>query len=298
MRFPNPPHRVEPLEPRRLLAAAAGHPDPTSRPDGVRVYDDIPAPAVGVATQSDGKSPRRDRVHRLPLQTRRLDRQILRPPRPRHPRLRPQGPGRDHNGRIAVGGGTPDHQWAAARYPPTAPPRQHLQRHRPARHPRQQRTARSGPTSWPSSPTARSSSAAPGSTATTTPWTTSTSTPSSSASTPTAPSTPPSAPTAKPGYPFFNVVDAVAVAPNGNIVLAGQENLGMSIHDEHYEVVDSAGRPVTGHPPPTRLLHEFRAAAFRPDGTRVLADEAMGNSVVSFDDRGARLAFDPPTPSA
>src|SRR5689334_5842201 len=45
----------EPLEPRRLLAAATGDLDPTWGVDGVRVYDDITAPAIGVATQSDGK---------------------------------------------------------------------------------------------------------------------------------------------------------------------------------------------------------------------------------------------------
>ena len=71
----------------------------------------------------------------------------------------------------------------------------------------------------------------------------------------------------------------------------------MSIHQERFEVIDSAGRPVTGHTDPTPDFYtSYRAAAFRPDGARVLADEAMGNSVVSLDDQGVRVGFNPLSP--
>jgi uncharacterized delta-60 repeat protein len=95
---------------------------------------------------------------------------------------------------------------------------------------------------------------------------------------------------------LFNAVDAIAIAPNGDIAIAGRQDLGQSIHDEYYQVVNTAGQFVTGTPSDFDdgvLFSSFRAAWYRPDGVRVLADESMGNADVYFDTRGVGVHFNP-----
>jgi len=117
---------VEHLEPRRLLAAA-GDLDPSFGVDGVLVYSDIAAPAVGVATQSDGKFlvATGTTIYRFRPDGS-LDKSFG-----HRGRVTPGfgifGLGVDHQGRITVGGGSGGRhgrnpQWAAARYTTTGAP--------------------------------------------------------------------------------------------------------------------------------------------------------------------------------
>src|SRR5258706_9308723 len=113
-------HPFESLEPRRLLSA--GDLDPAFGAGGVFAYPDIPGPAVGIATQSDGKYvvATHTTLYRFRANGT-LDKSFG------HrghivPGFTLFGVGIDHSGRIAVGGGSADHKWAAARYTPDGTP--------------------------------------------------------------------------------------------------------------------------------------------------------------------------------
>jgi uncharacterized delta-60 repeat protein len=297
---------IEPLEPRRLLAAAAGDLDPSWGTDGVRVYYDIPAPAVGVATQSDGKFllAAGSTVYRFKPDGS-LDKSFG------HrgyvtPGFSIFGLGIDHNGRIAVGGGSGgpngrDPQWAAARYTPTGAPDTTFNGSG------QIVTHVNGPDAVIASVMALQPDGKilVGGTR----YHPTTDNPYDEydiSAVAVRFDTDGSIDTAfgDNGEAFdthlFNAVDAIAIAPNGDITLAGREDLGMTIHDEHYEVVSTTGLPVAGTPADfddSVLFSSFRAAWYRPDGVRVLADESMGNADVYFDTRGANVYFNPLSPA-
>lgn len=296
---------LEPLEPRKLLAAAAGDLDPAFGTDGVRVYDDIPAPAVGVATQSDDKFlvATGTTVYRF-----RADGSLDKSFGTRGhvtPGFAIFGLGVDHGGRIAVGGGSGgrhgrDPQWAAARYTPAGAPDTSFNATG------QIVTHVNGPDQVIASVMALQPDGkiVVGGTR----YHPTTDNPydeydisavivrfDTDGSIDTAFGTDGEALDTH----LFNAVDTIAVAPNGDIVLAGRDDLGQSIHDEHYEVVNSAGRSVAGTPASFDdgvLFSSFRAAWYRPDGTRVLADESMGNADVYFDDQGVSVHFNPLDP--
>src|SRR3954452_15680224 len=120
MRSPPRASFLEPLEPRHFLSA--GDLDPAFGAGGVFAYPDIPGPAVGIATQSDGKYvvATHTTLYRFRANGT-LDKSFG------HrghivPGFTLFGVGIDHSGRIAVGGGSADHQWAAARYTPAGAP--------------------------------------------------------------------------------------------------------------------------------------------------------------------------------
>jgi uncharacterized delta-60 repeat protein len=282
---------IEFLEPRHLLSA--GDLDPAFGAAGVFAYPDIPGPAVGIATQSDGKYvvATHTALYRFrPNGT--LDKSFG------HrghivPGFTLFGVGIDHSGRIAVGGGTKDFRWAAARYLTDGSPDLAFNGSGVNILPATQAKIASVMTLQSDGKiliggTQRNDEPDDGDDdllydATVIRFNT-------NGSIDTAFGTSGQVP----AYHLFNSVNAIALAPNGNILIAGQENLGMSIHQERFEVIDSAGRPVTGHTDPTPDFYtSYRAAAFRPDGTRVLADEAMGNSFVSLDNHGVPIVLDP-----
>src|SRR5258706_1002693 len=112
---------IETLEPRKLLPAA-GELDPTFGVHGVVVFPDVPGPVVGLATQSDGKFVL---ANHTTFYRFRADGTLDRSFGHRGhiiPGFTLYGVGIDHNGRIAVGGGTADFKWAAARYKPDGTP--------------------------------------------------------------------------------------------------------------------------------------------------------------------------------
>src|SRR4051794_3300752 len=244
---------LEPLEPRCLLAAAAaaGDLDPAWGTDGVRVYYDIPAPAVGVATQSDGKFlvATESTVYRF-----KPDGSIDKSFGTRGhvtPGFTLKGLGVDHNGRIAVGGrggGTTDHQWAAARYRPDGVPD-------PSFNGTGQNITHVNGTGeeWASVMTLQpDGKILVGGTqfngnndplddfnfnAVVVRFHT-------DGTIDTAFGTNGEAFDS----PIFNPVNTIPTAPNGDILLAGRPNAGMTPHDEYFQIVNSAGRFVTGTP--------------------------------------------------
>jgi uncharacterized delta-60 repeat protein len=275
---------------------SAGDLDPAFGAHGVLTYPDIAAPPVGLATQSDGKFlvATATSVYRFRADGS-LDRSFG-----RHGHVTPgftlHGLGIDHNGRIAVGGGTDDFKWAAARYKPDGTPDTSFNHTGQIIVPTTQAKVASVMTLQPDGKilvggTQFNGNPDPGDDdelydATVIRFNTNGTV-----------DTAFGANGQVPGYHLFNLVNAIALAPNGNILIAGQENLGMSIHDERFEVVDSAGRPVTGHAASTPDFYtSYRAASFRPDGVRVLGDEAMGNSFVSFDNHDVGVWFDSLSP--
>jgi uncharacterized delta-60 repeat protein len=291
---------LEPLEPRTLLAAAAGDLDPAFGVDGVRVYDDIPAPAVGLATQSDGKFlvATESTLYRFKPDGS-LDKSFgtrghVTPGFTLH------GLGVDHHGKIAVGGGTADFQWAAARYNPDGSPDTTFN------HTGQIITRANGDTEdhasvmtlQPDGKILVGGVRFNGNTdddpdfdynAAVVRFNTDGSIDTAFGTNGEAFDT-----------PVFNAVNTIAVAPNGDIAIAGEQNIGMARHQEWFQVATAAGRVVAGTPPTTDnpgYFTRYRAAWYRPDGTRVLADEAMGNSFVSFDDRGVGVWFNPLAPA-
>jgi uncharacterized delta-60 repeat protein len=121
--MPHPPRLIrplEPLEPRTLLSA--GDLDPAFGVHGVVTYPDIPGPAVGLATQSDGKYliATHSTVYRF-LADGTPDESFG-----RHGHITPvvvlYGLGIDHHGKINVGGPAKHFQWGAARYNPDGSP--------------------------------------------------------------------------------------------------------------------------------------------------------------------------------
>lgn len=276
----NLPVPVESLEPRRLLSA--GDLDPSFGADGVIAYPDIAAPPVGIATQSDGKFvvATHDSVFRFRSDGS-LDKSFGRRGRVT-PGFTLYGVGIDHHGKIAVGGGTQDFKWAAARYNEDGSPDTsfngtgqivtHVGNGNDevasvmALQPDGKILVGGVQFNGNNDETrgfdydavvvrfdidgSVDTSFGPG------------------------------------GEAFdahvFSTVSAIAVAPNGDIAIAGRFDGGQSIHDERFEVVNSAGLPVRGSPSDEdpSLYSSFRAAAYRPDGTLVLGDEDEGNSTV------------------
>jgi uncharacterized delta-60 repeat protein len=95
--------------------------------------------------------------------------------------------------------------------------------------------------------------------------------------------------------PVFNAVNAIAVAPNGDIAIAGRTDAGQSVHDERAMFANSIGN-VTGPAvayETQSVFSNFRAVWYRPDGVRVLADENEGLSDVYFEHQGTEVVLDP-----
>jgi uncharacterized delta-60 repeat protein len=287
---------LEPLEPRHLLSA--GDLDPSFGAGGVFAYPDIPGSAVGIATQSDGKYvvATHTTLYRFRANGT-IDKSFG------HrghivPGFTLFGVGIDHSGRIAVGGGTAKFKWAAARYLPDGSPDTSFNgTGQIITHVNGSTEDRAsvmtlqpdgkillggtrfigggpdtgGPDEEYNAVVVRFNTDGAIDTAFGTN-----------------------------GEAFdthlFNYVDAIATAPNGDIAIAGQENLGMSIHDEDYQVANAAGRVIATDSAFTSDFYtNYRAACFRPDGTRVLADEAMGNSFVTLGSKTIPIVLDPLT---
>ncbi|MDB5319200.1 MAG: uncharacterized protein JWN40_831 [Phycisphaerales bacterium] len=287
---------IESLEPRTLLSA--GDLDPTFGAHGVVVFPDIVAPVVGLATQSDGKFvlANHTTVYRF-----RADGTLDRSFGHRGhvtPGFTLYGLGIDHSGRIAVGGGTDDFKWAAARYKPDGTPD----------------TAFNGTGQIITHVNGNNDERA------------------------TVMALQPDGKIIVGGTQFngnndealgfdynavavrfnvngavdtsfgnggeafdfggvnvFSTVNAIALSPAGDVALAGRFDGGQSIHDKIFEVVNSSGlsiaRTPVGEDP--GFYSSYRAAAFRPDGVRVLADEDEGNSDLFFNNQRIPIFFDP-----
>lgn len=293
------PHRlIESLEPRRLLSA--GDLDPTFGAGGVFAYPDIPGPAVGIATQSDGKYvvATHTALYRFRANGK-IDKSFG------HrghivPGFTLFGVGIDHSGRIAVGGGTADHKWAAARYNPDGTPDLTFNG-------TGQNITHAGALSTdeyasvmtlqPDGKILIGGTQYNGANdndfdfdynAVVVRFNTNGAIDTSFGTN---------------GEAFdtiiFNSVDTIATAPNGDIAIAGRTDIGSTIHDEYYQVVNAAGRVIAGTPVSFNdpsLESSFRAAAYRPDGTLLLADEDEANSTLKLGSRSINIVLDPFSP--
>jgi uncharacterized delta-60 repeat protein len=289
---------IEPLEARCLLSA--GDLDPAFGIGGVFAYPDIPGPALGIATQSDGKYvvATHTTLYRF-RENGTIDKSFG------HrghivPGFTLFGVGIDHGGRIAVGGSSEDHKWAAARYNPDGTPdlsfngTGQIITHAGALATDEYASVMAiqpdgkiliggvqfnGRTDDDinydyNAVVVRFNTNGAIDTA-----------------------------FGDGGEAFdsilFNHVDAIATAPNGNIAIAGATRSGQSVYDEYYQVVNSAGRFVTGTPAAfddPSLESEFRAAAYRPDNTLLLADEDEANSDLRIGSKPVGIVLDPLSP--
>jgi uncharacterized delta-60 repeat protein len=285
---------IEPLEPRRLLSA--GDLDPAFGSAGVVVYPDIATPPVGIATQSDGKYvvATHDAVYRFRADGS-LDKTFGTRGRVT-PGFTLYGVGIDHHGKIAVGGGTKDFKWAAARYNTDGSPDTTFNgTGRIVTHVGNTNDEHASVMALqPDGKILVGGVQFNGNTddninfdynAVAVRFRTDGTVDTSFGTGGEAFDT-----------PLFNAVNAIALAPNGDVALAGRSDAGQSFHDQWFEVVNSAGRPVDGTPAEYEdgsVFSSFRAAAYRPDGTRVLADEDEGNSTVMLGSKPVGIVFDP-----
>jgi uncharacterized delta-60 repeat protein len=284
---------IESLETRHLLSA--GGLDPTFGAGGVVAYPDIPGPAVGLATQSDGKYvlATSTTIYRFSADGT-LDRSFGQDGQV-NPGFRLYGLGIDHQGKINVGGQAKHFQWGAARYNSDGSPDTTFNgTGRIVTHINSDAAEHASVmTLQPDGKILVGGTQFNGNTggviyfdnnAVVARFNT-------DGSVDTGFGTNGEAFDA----PGFNAVNAIAIAPDGDIAIAGRSDAGQSVHDERAMFANSRGL-VTSPPvayATQSVFSSFRAVWYRPDGVRVLADENEGFSDVYFESQGTEVVLDP-----